>query len=83
MCIHCPIRHARKRSEGRLQWPGFLEAPLHGRAIAVCISGAGRGRSGSRSGSRSGQGGIHGVGIAILAAIVLAGRGRGPLQKNP
>ena len=27
MCIHCQIRHARKRSEGRLQWPGFLEVP--------------------------------------------------------
>ena len=83
MCIHCPIRHARKRGEGRLQWHGFLEAPLHGRAIAVCSSSAGRGRSGSRSGSRSGKGSIHGIGIAIMAAIVLAGKGRGSLQKNP
>ena len=79
---------ARCKGSSRLQWLGFLEAPLHGKTISGSRSGSRTGsrsgsRTGSRSGGRGGKGSTHGIGTAIMPAIVVTGKGHGSIQKNP
>ena len=76
------------KGSSRLQWLGFLEAPLHGKTISGGCSGSRTGsRGGSRTGSRTrgrgGKGSTRGIGAAIMPAIVVTGKGHGSIQKNP